>query len=316
MRQYLTLTVCILALTSCGQAGDPPTAHAAGVMSAQSSPQLPGVLVTAEWLRAQRIDTSSLVILDARSPEEYASGHLYGAISLPTADTYDVRSGFENDVAPIQTINALCSRSGISMQKRVVIYGERDDLREAARLFWVLEIHGHSRVAVLLDGYEGWVEAGGGTSQQPHTALAENFVAEFRPNRLVDKLQVRRAMRDDSVVLLDSRSHEEYRGDKVKAGLPRGGHIPTAINISAGVHEFGAASACALTDVDALSARYEGVQGKRVMTYCNTGRRAAVTYLALRALGITVSVYDGSWTEWATDPSLPAATGDAPGKAQ
>ena len=42
-----------------------------------------------------------------------------------------------------------------------------------------------------------------------------------------------------------------------------------------------------------------------VITYCNSGRRASVSYLVLRSLGYDASVYDGSWLEWGNDESLP-----------
>ena len=48
------------------------------------------------------------------------------------------------------------------------------------------------------------------------------------------------------------------------------------------------------------------------ITTCGSGVSAAVTALALARLGNwDVAVYDGSWTEWASDPSRPIATGPA-----
>ncbi len=48
------------------------------------------------------------------------------------------------------------------------------------------------------------------------------------------------------------------------------------------------------------------------ITTCGSGVTAAILALGYARLGNwDVAVYDGSWTEWASDPSRPVATGAA-----
>jgi thiosulfate/3-mercaptopyruvate sulfurtransferase len=44
---------------------------------------------------------------------------------------------------------------------------------------------------------------------------------------------------------------------------------------------------------------------KPVVTTCGSGVTAAILSMALERLGTPSAVYDGSWTEWGSDPDRP-----------
>lgn len=44
---------------------------------------------------------------------------------------------------------------------------------------------------------------------------------------------------------------------------------------------------------------------KPIVSYCNWGRHSSLSYLLLRESGDKVFHYDGSWSEWSKDGSLP-----------
>lgn len=86
------------------------------------------------------------------------------------------------------------------------------------------------------------------------------------------------------------------------------GHLPGAVFLDLG------ADGCFL-DPDALRARYAGLgAGERpTIVYCGSGTTAAHDLLAMELAGIPDGrLYEGSWSDWSSDPRRPAATGPTP----
>jgi len=52
-----------------------------------------------------------------------------------------------------------------------------------------------------------------------------------------------------------------------------------------------------------------GADRAEVVAYCGSGVNSCLTLLAMRLAGLKGSIYPGSWSEWSSDPSLPAETG-------
>ena len=291
-------------LAAC-QRAEPPTSP-----TSESRTALPGVIVAPTWLEANH---EAVLILDARPLETYQEGHIPGAISLPVADIDGEGKGRDN-LAPIPTLEALFGRLGVRMDRPVVVYDAAVDHRPAARLFWALEVHGHPEVGVLNGGLPAWQTA----SPQPLQVAAPTlrpgtFTAILQPKRLATQMQVLRASSTGGSLLLDARSRPEYMGEA--SGGARMGHIEGALH-----HDFAdnlmvdeTAGTCQVHPLEDLQAQYSSLpDDEHIIAYCNTGTHASVSYLALRALGRDVSVYDGGWVEWSGNPRLPIQTGLTP----
>jgi rhodanese-related sulfurtransferase len=90
------------------------------------------------------VDTESMPILDARTPEEYAAGHLPGALNLPAHD-------FENHFLPLaDTITAAPS---------VMVYCTSADCSDGITLAQRLKEAYEGKIYLFERGWSQWVEA-------------------------------------------------------------------------------------------------------------------------------------------------------------
>ncbi len=269
------------------------------VLGYLSAAEIDRQLVDQEWL-AGEMGRPDLVLLDTRPRDAYLKQHIKGAANLPVRDTFgeDPRSDL---AAPISRIQALFSAAGIDQLTRVVLYDD-GDMINAARVFWILEMHGHRRVSLLSPGFREWIAAGLPADAQLVTPPPRRFLSHVTPDRLATKLSTRLAIDDPDTVIIDARKREEYLG--VESKSKRYGHIPTAISIP--YEENFTGDGKTLRPFAELQEVYRRVpRNKKVIAYCNKGRHSALTYFILRQLGYDVSAYDGSWFEWSNDLQLP-----------
>jgi len=133
--------------------------------------------------------------------------------------------------------------------------------------------------------------------------------AQFKARVVVSRLATSEevlhiANRQAKAVLIDARTEAEYHGSDIRA--LRGGHIPGALNIK--VQKNYDENEYKMLPINEFETLYKEVPMKeRVISYCQTGTRAAYTYLVLRQLGYeNVAVYDDSWIVYGSNVNYPA----------
>jgi thiosulfate/3-mercaptopyruvate sulfurtransferase len=278
-----------------------------------------------ELLRLVHDGARNLRIVDCRwvlgqpgaGAAAYADGHLPGAIHLDLDHDLADPAGFgapgRHPLPSPAAFAATLSLDGIGDPDLVVAY---DDVGGwvAARLWWMLDVLGHDRVAVLDGGLAAWTAAGGLlTTEVPKgpDRPAELHLAD-RWSRVIDREELRARL--GSVTLLDARAAPRYRGETEPID-PVAGHIPTARNapvdgnlIEPGGRFFAASD---------LASRFRdlGADGsdRPVVTSCGSGVSALHHALALRAAGLPDPIlYVGSYSDW-TRSGEPVVTGPEPG---
>jgi len=257
------------------------------------------IVIDAENL-ITRMNNSDVIVVDARPEKEYQQGHIDNAINIPVKKTYSETTP-KDRVGSVEQIQRIFGQAGISNNTHVVIYDDGTFIN-AARLMWVFEVYGHTRVSVLNIGLPGWIAAGYKTSTSNTSLAAKQFLAVVKTSRLSTKFSTMLALNNNEKIIIDARSEDEYLGKTSKSH--RHGHIPNSISLPWTVNIDKESNQ--LKSIAELKKIYAHVnKDKNVITYCNKGRQSSLTYLALRRLGYSVSHYDGSWYEWGNDASLP-----------
>jgi len=271
------------------------------------------LLVTTDWL-ADHLDDPQVRIVEVdEDTEAYGCGHIPGAVAVNwTADLQDpLRRDF---IAPEQFAK-LQDALGIEPDTTVVLYGGNNNWF-AAYAYWYYKVYGHGPVKLLDGGRKLWeLEGRELTTEEPTVKPASGY-----PVRQADisirafRDQVLGQLGKDDAALVDVRSPEEFRGEKLAPDhLPqeqaqRPGHIPGAVNVP-WAKAVDANSGRFLGD-EQLGELYGGLgvrADKDVVAYCRIGERSAHTWFVLHELlGYPkVRNYDGSWTEWGSLVGVP-----------
>lgn len=270
-------------------------------------------LVSAEWV-AQNLNNPSVVLVEVDEDTSlYEQGHIEGAITFHWRD--DLQDGLIRDLISKEKFEALLSKSGISNDTTVILYGGNNNWF-ATYAFWYFKIYGHGDVRLLDGGRKRWELDGRPFVTDLPTRTATRYVAKERDNTI-------RAFRDEAISaigksnIVDVRSPAEFSGElAAPAHLPQEGgqikgHIPTAKNIpwSKAANEDGT-----FKSDSELKELYIGAGvdlAKDTIAYCRIGERSAFSWFVLHELLNVSNVknYDGSWTEYGSLVGVPVAIG-------
>ena len=265
-------------------------------------------LIDTETL-AQNLGREDLVVIDVRGTAAYSS-HIPGAVHTTWHEYSDPSAVAKGVLEPdVSRLEQRLQSLGINNTSDIVIYSNPfDNWGDEGRMFWMLQYLGHSSVRIVDGGWVKWVQEHRPYEHEPVKPKPGNFRASVRPEVMVMKDELKKIVKrahPDSIIV-DARSVEEYAGKEIE-GLPRAGHIPSAINIPWN----------GFLNPDATVKGFEGIrktfedyglqEKQEIITYCVGGVRSAWVYFLLRLVGYDkVRTYPGSWWEWSRDFAAPA----------
>jgi thiosulfate/3-mercaptopyruvate sulfurtransferase len=275
-------------------------------------------LVTTAWL-AGNIGAPDLLVFDASFflPTEgqdananFRAAHVPGARFFDIDEVADKDTDLPHMVPSAGRFAKKMAEYGISNASRIVFYDQQPNFR-SARALWLMNLFGHDEASVLDGGLTKWVHEGRavetGMAAVPTPTI---YVPSLRATRLRGLGDMRRNAETHAELVLDARPAGRFNGTapEPRPNLPNG-HMPGAVSVPAS--DMVGADKVFLAPA-ALRARFAaaGVDGtKPVVTSCGTGVTAAILTLGLRVAGLPEgALYDGAWTEWASQADTPKVT--------
>ena len=277
------------------------------------------LLVSPAWLAA-RLDDSDTVILDATLPPvgvlpvvdthaRYLARHLPGAVFFDLEAFSDPASGLPHTLPVAEHFARDMGALGLREDMTFVVY-EQAGVFSAPRAVWTLRTFGVREVYLLDGGLQAWTEAGLPTATGPVERAPATFHARLDAGAVVGFEQIQSLLAAGAQVL-DARSAGRFAGTapEPRPGLPSG-HMPGATSVP--FTELVEAGRLKQPAELATLFKEKGVDlAQPITTTCGSGITAAAVSLALELAGASqVTLYDGSWAEYAAHPQAKVECSD------
>lgn len=276
---------------------------------------------------------SKFVIVHAhyRNRQAYLSGHIPGAIDMDTNALEDPATW--NRRSPAELKQAL-ETHGITADTTVILYGKfmfpdnRDPFPGSAagdigamRCAFLMMYAGVKDVRILNGGFRSWEDAG---LEVAYNDEPKRRVPEFgglipaNPFLAVDTPEAKQILASDDSLLVCVRSWSEYTGEISGYNyIEKKGRIPGAVFADCGTDAYHMEN---YRNVDHTTREYHEIDliwnnrgitpDKHLAFYCGTGWRGSEAFINAWLMGYPdISVYDGGWFEWSSDPDNPVETG-------
>jgi thiosulfate/3-mercaptopyruvate sulfurtransferase len=268
-------------------------------------------VVAPAWLAA-RLQDPDIIILDATLPPvgvtppidthaRYLANHIPGAIFFDIEDLSDHSTPLPHMLPTAEAFSRSMSILGVADNATIVIY-EQESVFSAPRAWWMLRTFGAQHVYILDGGLRAWTEAGLPTESGPVHHAPASFHAKLNPDAVKDLTQIKEKITAHQQIL-DARSAARFNGTapEPRPGLSSG-HMPgaTSVPFTELVEDGRLKPADKLQQL--FAAKNVDLQ-QHITTTCGSGVTAAVIALSLELVGAkNVSLYDGSWAEYAQQP--------------
>lgn len=236
----------------------------------------------------------------------YETEHIEGAffIDLNTqlADIKtDFSEGGRHPLPIIETFAKTLTSLGITKNKHIVIYDDKNGSNASARFWWMLKSVGHEKVQVLNGGLNQAKE-----NYFPMSSKIEISTKDSEPYQVgkwnlptIAINEVENISQNPNYLVVDVRDKERFEGKNEPIDLIAG-HIPGAINVpfTENLDKNGL-----FLKPDQLKTKYKILFGEikteNIIIHCGSGVTACHTLLALDYAEIEIpKLYVGSWSEW------------------
>ncbi|NQY64093.1 MAG: sulfurtransferase [Alteromonadaceae bacterium] len=279
-------------------------------------------VITPQQLHAI-LHTGDLVVLDASiGPvgKMVKPNQVWPNTIIPTAKFFDLEGNFSDLISEFshtmpsaEQFIEEARQLGINNTSQIVVY-DCYGIFSSARAWWMFKAMGHKHVAVLQGGLPQWITQGYKIEQAQecsgHKSIVKpgNFEGKYHKQYFSDKFDVQAALAAKQSAVIDARAMLRFYGQMAepRKGI-RSGHMPGAINLPYTELLLSGRFVSREQLVDLFSGKVNSADSL-IMT-CGSGVTACVLALAADLCGYrSISVYDGSWSEWGKLVEFPVTT--------
>ena len=268
-------------------------------------------IVSVDWLH-DNLSADNLIVLDAtiqkvgvKTDNKKEKQQIKDAVFFDLKSVFlDVEAEYPNTIPSEKYFETEAQRLGINNDSCIVVY---DDLGvySSPRVWWLFKVFGFENVAVLNGGLPTWKDAGYTVeSKKEREFLIGNFKANLNKGKISVTEEVLKASLDNKVIL-DARSKGRFYATEPEPRKDlRGGHIPNSKSLPYAELQLNGK----MKSKEELQKIFSEVNPSKegMILSCGSGITACILALGAEEVGKTnYSVYDGSWTEWASRLELP-----------
>ena len=193
-------------------------------------------LVSTAWL-SERLGSPNVHVIEVSSANDDAS---YREAHVPGAHWWFWKGALWHETdrtfAAPEALAEQLGRMGVGPDATIVLYGE--PVQFGTYAYWVLKMAGFTNLKLLDGAKKKWIADGMPVSSEAPGAVAVDHPAPGEAEVLsVGRDDIRTKLGDPGRVLLDVRSPEEYRGERVMPppgfdhGAERAGRIPGSVHL-------------------------------------------------------------------------------------
>ena len=276
-------------------------------------------LVDVGWIKDHSCD-EGVRVLDIRNPIDGGSRTAYLQGHIPCAVYTDyLKGGWRSEVGGVpgqlsspDALAKLIGDLGIDNDTHVVVYHHGKnavDMGSATRMYWTFKVLGHDNVSVLNGGYLAYaVDPNNKLEKGNNKPEPRTFTPSLRTEMVITKEDVKAAIEDDGIVLVDMRPNHQFVGINRHPRSKRNGTIPTALSLpESWLTVNGGGMFRPPEELRQLYALANVDPASNQIAFCNTGHWASLGwFVSSELLGNgNATLYDGSMVEWSADESLP-----------